>query len=109
MKIVINNCYGGFCLSEKAINRYLKLKGIKLTEEKETLSKAFIYNFSDNVKRNDPFLIQVIEELGTEANGDNADLILFDIENGRWYKIKEYDGLESVIFLDMDEGWELAK
>ena len=53
MKIVINNCYGGFCLSEKAIKRYLKLKGIKLTEEKETLSKAFIYNFSDKQIKTD--------------------------------------------------------
>lgn len=29
-KIVINNCYGGFSLSEKAVLRYAELKGIKI-------------------------------------------------------------------------------
>lgn len=30
MKIVINNCYGGFSLSHEAVMKYAKLKGMKL-------------------------------------------------------------------------------
>lgn len=30
MKVVINNCHGGFGLSEKAVIRYAELKGIKI-------------------------------------------------------------------------------
>jgi hypothetical protein len=30
MKIVINNCYGGFRLSEEAIDRYIEIAGLKL-------------------------------------------------------------------------------
>jgi hypothetical protein len=33
MKIVINKCFGGFSLSDKAIREYAKLKGIKLYPE----------------------------------------------------------------------------
>lgn len=32
MKVVINKCYGGFSLSEKAILRYAEIKNINLTK-----------------------------------------------------------------------------
>ena len=60
------------------------------------------------LKRNDPILVQVVEELGTEASGSCADLEVVDIENGRWFKIDEYDGFESIQYRDIDDEWIVA-
>lgn len=49
--------------------------------------------FSHNIKRTDPALIQVVEELGKEANGDYAELTVVDIISNK-YRICEYDGTE---------------
>ena len=32
-----------------------------------------------------------------------------ETENGRWYKINEYDGYESIEYRDIDDEWELAE
>lgn len=61
------------------------------------------------IKRNDKHLIQTIEELGEEANTTVSRLIIVEIENGRWYKINEYDGYESIEYRDIDDEWELAE
>lgn len=64
---------------------------------------------SSNIRRNDKYLVQVVEELGTEAGSKVAKLEIVEIENGRWYKIDEYDGYESVEYRDIDDEWELAE
>lgn len=46
--------------------------------------------------RNDPILIQVIEELGEKANGQCAKIKLEELEAGTLYRIDEYNGRESV-------------
>lgn len=61
------------------------------------------------IKRNDKHLIQVVEELGEEANTTVSRLTIVEIENGRWYKIDEYDGYESIEHRDIDDEWELAE
>jgi hypothetical protein len=84
MKIVINNCYGGFGLSEKALNRYKELSGQQ--------------EFSNwNFKRDDPNLVKVVEELGEEASARYAELKIVEIPDDvkDWY-IQEYDGTEWV-------------
>ena len=66
--------------------------------------------FADRlIKRNDKHLIQTIEELGEEANTTVSRLTIVEIENGRWYKINEYDGYESIEYRDIDDEWELAE
>ena len=62
-----------------------------------------------SIKRNDKHLIQTIEELGEEANTTVSKLTIVEIENGRWYKINEYDGYESIEYRDIDDEWELAE
>ena len=47
-----------------------------------------------NVDRHDPVLVQVVEELGKEANGPHADLRIEEVDGP--YRIDEYDGMESV-------------
>jgi hypothetical protein len=46
--------------------------------------------------RSDALLIQVVEELGVEANGGCAQLEIVEIPDGVQYEIDEYDGIESI-------------
>ena len=61
------------------------------------------------LQRNDPMLIQVVEELGEESFGKCAELSIIEIDKGRWFKIDEYDGYESVQYRDIDDEWILAE
>ena len=67
-----------------------------------------VFNSCD-IKRNDPTLVQVVEELGEESFGACAKLEIVDIEKGRWFKIDEYDGLETIQYRDIDDEWILAE
>ena len=82
MKVVINTCYGGFSLSEKACN----FLGIS--------PKDFGYDYKN--KRSDPKLIECIEKLGKEADGFVANLKVVEIPDGIDYTIEDYDGVESI-------------
>ena len=87
MKVVINNCYGGFSLSEAGIARYLELKGI------EWPNAGF---YDRDIPRDDPILIQLFEEMGDAANGFAADMKIVEIPDGVDWEIEEYDGNEWV-------------
>lgn len=102
MKVVINKCYGGFGLSDKAIERYLDLKGLKYTKELDKYSFTN-YNVEGHedwyyreIDRGDPTLIQVVEEMGKDANGDYAKLSIVVVPDGIEWQIEEYDGMEWV-------------
>ena len=97
VKIIYNACYGGFGLSEKAVNRYWEIKG-----EQEPQ-----FWYERDVPRNDPVLAQVVEELGREADGECAKLRLYEIPAGTKYYLDEYDGMEHIIEFD-DFLWETA-
>lgn len=49
-----------------------------------------------DVKRTDPILVQVVEELGEEANGEHAKLQVVSIPGNVKWEISEYDGLEHI-------------
>lgn len=136
-KIVYNACYGGFGLSHEAVMRYAELKGITLyqyvehnlysyylcpPEEYEKIraeeakgsvrehryakSNAMYFSPSD-IPRNDPILVQVVEELGEAANGPHAKLVIEELAPGTLYRIDEYDGYESVATQDSYD-WSVA-
>jgi hypothetical protein len=86
-KVVYNSCYGGFGLSKKAHLLYCEKKGL----DPENYD-------SDRIARHDPILVEVVEELGLEANGICAKLKI-DEDDG-WYKIIYHDGLERVEWFD---------
>ena len=46
--------------------------------------------------REDPALVEVVEELGKEASGRFAKLVVVDIPDGMDYVIDEYDGIETL-------------
>jgi hypothetical protein len=48
------------------------------------------------IKRDDPVLIRVIEELGGLANGEHAELKVVEIPDDVEYRIVEYDGCERI-------------
>lgn len=85
MKIAINRCYGGFCLSEEAY-QFLGL---------EWDNYGFAFTFDDN-KRTNPDLIKCIETLGERANGEFACLEVVEIPDDINWEIEDYDGMEWV-------------
>jgi hypothetical protein len=52
-------------------------------------------------------LVQVIEELGDDANGWAANLQIGELPAGTQYHIYEYDGNERIMTPD-DYKWEIA-
>jgi len=107
-KIVYNACYGGFGLSNKAIQRYSDLAGLGLIEEWDhwELPNGEDWDDSD-LLRTDPILVQVVEELGEEADAPYAKLAIDELPSGTLYHIHEYDGLETVMTQDAYD-WSVA-
>jgi hypothetical protein len=110
-KVVYNACYGGFGLSDKAMDRMVELGwNLKLNPKYNPNSKSMFsskYEFHGyvNCPRHHPILVQVVEELGEKASGDCADLQIAEIEG--LYRIDEYDGNESVVSPDGYD-WQYA-
>jgi len=136
MKIVINECYGGFGLSKEACQRYFDLKGQQVWIEvdkkfsaldmftvwlvspekrleikegeayyKMSRDERTDYNWKysqqiwyqgDNLTRNDPILVQVVEEMGDKAWGRYAKLAIVEIPDDVQWIIEENDGIEWV-------------
>ena len=48
------------------------------------------------ISRDDPALVQVVEELGAEASGSGAALAIVEIPDDVAWEIEEYDGYEYV-------------
>jgi hypothetical protein len=98
MKLVINSMFGGFSLSEKAIELYKKY--IKQQDPNFVFSDNFFSEdeeeIGDKIPRYDPCLIRVLEELGDEANGASSHLTIVQIEDGCEWMIEAYDGYEWV-------------
>jgi hypothetical protein len=85
MKVVINDCFGGFGLSDAALNEYKNRKGI-------TDPNFYYYD----IPRDCPVLVAMVEEQGTAINGAFSDLKVVEIpDDVNWY-IDEYDGNEHV-------------
>ena len=83
-KIVINACFGGFHLSEKAEARLREL-GDEHTGHR------------DDEFRDCPLLVQVVEELGEKGASDAlSELKVIEIPDGVEWEIEEYDGNEWV-------------
>ena len=81
MKIVINDCYGGYSLSPWA----LKILGI---------------NNSNELRRENPRLVFYVEGNAIEAAGRNAHLRVVEVPSDATdYEIVEYAGKESVVYV----------
>lgn len=105
--IVINTKYGGFGLSKEARLLYLERAGIAYTlvpgpdRHTESLYGPRVEvngnNWRDNdIARDDPILVDVIRQLGRQADGSHAILKIVEVPAGVKWNVAEYDGLEWV-------------
>tara|TARA_Y100001935_G_scaffold249348_2_gene247810 strand:+ start:189 stop:563 length:375 start_codon:yes stop_codon:yes gene_type:complete len=103
MKFVVNTCYGGFGLSDAAIDRLIEL-GLQPAVERisgETDDnyryRAYVSPFS-NGDRFHPLLVQVVEELGKVASGDCSQLQIAEFKPEYLLDklVEEHDGYETV-------------
>jgi len=82
MKIVVNHCFGGFGLSDEAVERL----GLK--------------SRYDDIDRTDSRLVALVEEDAEKASGDFAELGVVEIsDEATDWTIDEYDGIETVIYV----------
>ena len=132
MQVVINKCYGGFGLSEKAYLRLIEL-GVPVRKyitpqrgddglcqpepdnDGEVIFDRCLDDGSDEFavsmirigqrywtagwirdNRNHPLLLEVVKDLGKDANGPHAELSVITIPDGIEYTIEEYDGIEHI-------------
>ena len=82
MKVVINECLGGYSLSEKAY-KFLNIPW-----------DGYGYEFMED--RSNPALVKCVEALGDEASGSYAELKVVEIPDGVEWKICGCDGGEWV-------------
>lgn len=120
-KVVYNTCYGGFNLSEAAVDWLRKnardevkeficarLKKYEAEEEaeEETHEKDSLFSFMSPIEfvgsdliyflpRHDRDLVACVEALGDKASGFCASLAIKEL-NGSVYRIEEYDGSEEI-------------
>ena len=80
MKVVINERYGVFSLSDEAINKLID-KGVKITDYYKATDFFYpenevfgIDSEDDKAWRADSRLVEVVEELGEMASGDGSRL-----------------------------------
>ena len=87
--IMYNTCYGGFSLSEATITEYNRRK----SPDTPKLNAMGLH-----IDRTDPLMIQIIWEMGKQANGMCSDIHLDHIppQYKNNYYIQEYDGTETV-------------
>lgn len=124
MKVILNKCYGGFDVSDEAYKLYAKKKGIELyryanevdgyykTDKADRFGSYFTKDFGEKIgakdfdwsyclyldgeHREDPVLVEVVEELGEKASGFCGRLVVVEIPDGLDYVIDEYDGIETL-------------
>lgn len=122
MRVVLNQCYGGFDLSQKALE-WLVDKGWKFTTfnendlpinpQAELLYKPigstfgnipegnlainwWKYDQSDVPFRSNPEIISVVEELKEESFGRGSKLNVEEVDDDYFWEIKSHDGMESL-------------
>lgn len=103
-RIVINGCHGGATLSLKGIERMIELGHDYVRRYKAEFDEAhrddelmrgyYSLHCMDELKRDDPILVQVVDELGPEASHQIGKLYVVDIPDGVNWTIEEYDGWE---------------
>lgn len=110
MKVIINDDFGGFGLSDKAFEKLLERKGIAFERSKEAKYGMTHYYKAGHLKDEDHYLspydfyhdradadlIAVVEEMGDEAQGNYASLRIIEIPDDVEWEVHEYDGREHI-------------
>jgi hypothetical protein len=102
MKVLVNECYGGYGISVEAGKLWLERKAIPYEIYEDGYNLILIINgerqyMSHYISRTDETLIEIFEEKGSEfTSGRHAELALEEIPDGCEYDIHEYDGTEYI-------------
>ena len=81
MKILINNCFGGFGYSDEAWELY-----------------ASVEDSDPHPHRHDKTMIAIHDSIGKERfSAEHSDIIQVEISDGLDYDIDDYDGKENII------------
>lgn len=94
IKILYNNCYGGFHLSAAFAQEYKKRTGNDIDR-----NRVEFWNTGPDSFRCDPVAISIFEEFGSEwSSGANSEIEVYEIPSvfARYWDITEYDGEETV-------------
>ena len=79
MKVVINTSIGGFNLSDKA-GKLAMERGLPIVYHPGNTGWSGYFFREDNFSlRSNPVLVGIVEELGTEANGDSCQLVVIEV------------------------------
>ena len=92
VEVLINECYGGFSLSEAVEKAYLA--------ETDVEEDEFYPGSSDVAFRTDKRLIDIVRRAGLENSGGRcAELSIETVQVplGQSIRIREYDGMERVV------------
>jgi hypothetical protein len=98
MNVVINDCYGGYSLSDEVLKMYLERTNTPYTTTQYSGS-YFTHEYimvdgepfiDDYISRHDPILIEILEEIGYINKG----LKIVFVPDFAKYSIGEYDGKE---------------
>lgn len=105
MEVVLNKKYGGFSLSNEAIDMFVELKKAKGEEWKVgCLHERYKYlEDEERLKRHDEDLVKVVKMLAERANGRFSWLEVVEVPFGCFYRIDEYDGMEDIEIMDMSD------
>lgn len=102
MKVLVNECYGGYGISSEASKLWLERKAIPYEIYEDSYNLIVIINgerqyMSTYISRTDETLIEIFEEKGSEfTSGPHAEVALEEIPDGCKYDIHEYDGTEYI-------------
>jgi hypothetical protein len=90
--ILYNSCYGGFMITEKALNEYNKRR-LLIDINFKNITSCFL------IERNDSILNEIYREFDAKDFNVKYSFIkthYIKKEYEKYYNINEYDGLESV-------------
>jgi len=94
-KVVLNRCYGGFSLSNEAALKVAERKGWKLREDDGYLMVGDSHDqVHDLLSRDDADLVEIVEQMGAEASGPCAKLVVVNVALN--IDIESMDGREKV-------------
>ena len=106
VKVAINNCWGGFGVSQAVYRFLIDKKNWQISKETDNPKEKIIYwdernheyfcSFYD-LDRANPDLIEAIETIGLKESNDRySEIQIFEIPNNtKWY-ISNYDGMETI-------------
>lgn len=77
-------------------NYFIKDMGDNIEINNEDYKKYNLY--LDDEHRQDPILIEVVEELENKASGRFGRLEVVEIPDNCYYKIDDYDGIETIYY-----------